>query len=73
MDKNILKNIAKDWCKSIIYANDLDSFTELDIELDYSEEQYILSECRKIADKITDAPVCNDLNNIIKRYYTIEK
>jgi len=73
MDKNILKKIAKDWCKGILLANGGDSFTDIvdDGLLTEDEVDYILKETNKLAEKITKDDYISNLEDIIKKYYDI--
>lgn len=71
MDKNILKKIAKDWCKSILLANEGSSFGD-DSLLTIEEQNFILKETKKIAAKITNNPPKTNIEDIISQYYIIE-
>jgi hypothetical protein len=74
MDKNILKKIAKEWCKGILLSNDGDSFGDSieDGLLTEDEASFILAETEKIAERITKEAYTSNLNDIIKKYYEIE-
>ena len=73
MDKNILKKIAKEWCKSILLANDGDSFGDAieDELLTEEEAAFILGETEKIAQRITKEPYTSNLTDIVKKYYEV--
>jgi len=73
MDKNILKKIAKEWCKGILLANDGDSFGDAidDGLLTDEEASFILNESYKIAERITKEPYLTSLDNIIGKYYEL--
>jgi hypothetical protein len=71
MDKLILKNIAKRWCKAILMANDITD--EETMELRSQEEQdYLLEQVEVIANRITDKQTDTSLNDIIREYYSFE-
>lgn len=70
MEKRLLKKIAQDWCKSILLANGMDSFDD-DI-LTQEEQSYIVEECTRIANRITDRPPVFTLPEIVEQYYTLE-
>ena len=73
MDKRILKKIAKEWCQAILLANGTDSFAEIDKDLLTQDEQfYIVSESHRIAHRITNEPPVYELEEIIKKYYTLK-
>jgi hypothetical protein len=74
MDKNILKKIAKEWCKGILMANGGDSFLDAEQEglLTMEETDYILRETDKIANRITKEEYSSSLDDIIKKYYEIK-
>jgi len=71
MDKIILKKIAKDWAKGILFATGMDSFDD-DSPLTYEEQGYIVEEVQKIGLKLTDGDVETSLNDIIDKYYDFE-
>lgn len=73
MDKRILKRIAKEWCKGMLYANNLSSFDdELDALLSVEEQQYIVDETKKLADRITKEDYSTSLAQLVKKYYEFE-
>ena len=68
MDKLILKQIAKRWCKGILSANEaLDSFNDSGLTLD--EIDYIQSESNKISERITDLGIVYNVDELVKEYY----
>lgn len=71
MDKLILKNIAKRWCKAILMANDITDEETMEL-LSEEEESYLLEQVEAIANRITDKQTDVSLNDIIKEYYSFE-
>ena len=71
MDKRILKNIAKDWAKGILYATGTDSFDD-DSLLSLEEQEYIVEQVQNIAMKLTDGHVETNLDDIVAKYYREE-
>lgn len=71
MDKRILNKIAKDWAKSILIATAMDC-EELDDVLSQEEQNYIVKEIDKVADRITKDAAETNLVAIVKKYYEIE-
>ena len=73
MDKRILKKIAKEWCKGILLANELDAFDDkLDEILTPEEQQFIVEESHKIPKRITSEPYSSSLEQIVGKYYDFE-
>ncbi|PHR23577.1 MAG: hypothetical protein COA36_16735 [Desulfotalea sp.] len=74
MDKNILKKIAKEWCKGILLANEGDSFSDTIDNglLTEKEAAFILKETTKIAERITKETYSTSLELIVRKYYEIE-
>lgn len=70
-NKRVLKKIAQDWCKSILLANDMASFD--DDLLTQDEQAYIVDQCHKIAESLSDRPTIFSLPKIIEQYYEIEQ
>lgn len=68
MDKRILKEIAKRWCKAILIANDVTDSETMEM-LSQEEQDYLLSQVEVIANRITDRETDISLNDIIKEYY----
>jgi len=71
MDKRILKNIAKDWAKGILFATGTDSFDENSI-LSLEEQEYIVEQVQNIGMKLTSGYVETNLDNIVAKYYCEE-
>ncbi len=71
MDKRILKKIAKDWAKGILFATGTDSFEENSI-MSLEEQQYIVNEVQNIGMKLTDGNVETSLDDIVAKYYREE-
>jgi len=72
MDKRILKEISKRIAKSVLHnALEVALMDENDLLTD-EEISFIVSELGVIRDKITDKPVYNDFNELIKEYYTFD-
>lgn len=71
MDKRILKNIAKDWAKGILFATGTDSFDENSI-LSLEEQEYIVEQVQNIGMKLTDGHVETNLDDIVAKYYREE-
>ena len=71
MDKLILKNIAKRWCKAILMANDITDEETMQL-LSEEEQSYLLEQVEAIANRITDRQTDISLNDIIKEYYSFE-
>jgi formate-dependent phosphoribosylglycinamide formyltransferase (GAR transformylase) len=71
MDKRILNKIAKDWAKSILIATAMDC-EELDDILSQEEQDYIVEEVEKVADRITKDKAETNLVSIVAKYYEIE-
>lgn len=71
MDRRILKEIAKRWCKAILLANDLTDGETAEL-LSEEEMNFIQSESYKIANRITDLEAPKSLNEMIKEYYDFE-
>lgn len=71
MDKLILKNIAKRWCKAILMANDITDKETMQL-LSEEEQSYLLEQVEAIANRITDRQTDISLNDIIKEYYSFE-
>ncbi len=71
MDKRILKNIAKDWAKSILIATAMDC-DELDEVLSVEEQDYVVKEVEIIAGRITKETAETNLIEIVGKYYKIE-
>ncbi|WP_438423107.1 hypothetical protein [Aquimarina macrocephali] len=69
MDKIILKNIAKHWCKSILLANDTTSFEDVEDILSQEEIHYIQEESHRIANRIIDGDRMSSMQEIVKKYY----
>lgn len=68
MDKRILKEIAKRWCKGILLANDMTDSETMDL-LSEDEQDFILKEVELIAERITNKPTPISLNDLIREYY----
>ena len=68
MDKLILKKIAKDWAKGILFSTEADSFDE-DSLLSVEEQYYVVEEVQKIAMRLTNGNVEVNLDEIISKYY----
>jgi hypothetical protein len=67
-DKLILREIAKRWCKGIIWANEaLVSFSETG--LTQEEIDYIQEESNKIMHRITDKPISHNVEELVNEYY----
>jgi len=67
-DKLVLREIAKRWCKGIIWANEAQvSFGET--KLTEEEVNYIQKESDKIMDRITKEPISFDVNELVNEYY----
>lgn len=71
MDKLILKNIAKRWCKAILMANDITDEETMEL-LSEEEQAYLLEQVEAIANRITDRQTDISLNDIIKEHYSFE-
>lgn len=71
MDKLILKQIAKRWCKAILMANDITDEETMEL-LSEEEQVYLLEQVEAIANRITDRQADVSLNDIIKEYYSFE-
>jgi ribosomal protein L7Ae-like RNA K-turn-binding protein len=71
MDKLILKQIAKRWCKAILMANDITDEETIEL-LSEEEQEYLLEQVEAIANRITDRQTDVSLNDIIKEYYSFE-
>lgn len=71
MNKRILKKIAKDWAKGILFSTEGGSF-EASMGLTHEEESYIIEEVHKIGRRIIGGNIEVDLEEIIKKYYTFE-
>ena len=71
MDKLILKQIAKRWCKAILMANDITDEETMEL-LSEEEQAYLLEQVEAIANRITDRQTDVSLNDIIKEYYSFE-
>ena len=70
MDKRILKQIAKEWCKGILLSNEASSFdSNLDEMLSQEEQNYIVIESHKIANRITKEDYSASLSKIVEKYY----
>ena len=67
MDKLILKQIAKRWCKAILMANDITDEETMEL-LSEEEQAYLLEQVEAIANRITDRQTDVSLNDIIKEY-----
>lgn len=73
MNKNILKNIAKEWAKGILLSTEGVSFDEeFEDLLSTDEEHYIINEVHKIAERITKEDYTPSLVDIVKKYYELE-
>ena len=72
MDKSILKKIAKDWAKSILLETNLTSF-DADSLLTLDEQNYVLAEVVKLAEKLTKDPYEPSLRQMISKYYESEE
>ena len=70
-NKNILKNIAKDWARGILIATSMDS-EFADEVLSPEEQDYIVSQVEKIAFKISNNAEVS-LDEIISKYFTMEE
>lgn len=68
MDKTVLKKIAKDWSAGILFATGSDSFED-DSLLNQEEQDYVVSEVKKIARKLSDDPIQTSLKEIVGKYY----
>ena len=67
-NKLVLREIAKRWCKGIIWANEaVVSFQ--DTELTIEEIDYIQEESNKIMQRITDKPISFNVEELVKEYY----
>jgi hypothetical protein len=67
-DKLILRQIAKRWCKGIIWANGaMVSFA--DTRLTQEEIHYIQVESDKIMQRITNEEVVMDVETLVNEYY----
>ena len=71
MDKLILKQIAKRWCKAILMANDITDEETMEL-LSEEEQAYLLEQVEAIANRITDRQTDVSLNDLIKEYYSFE-
>jgi len=71
MDKRILKKIAKDWAKGILYSTGTDSFDD-DSLLDIDEQQYVVEQVQNIALKIAKGNIETNLDDIVAKYYIEE-
>jgi len=71
MDKRILNEIAKRWCKGILMMNDVTDETTNEL-LSQEEADYLVAQSEKIANRITDKPAAISLNDLIQEYYEIE-
>jgi len=74
MDKLILKNIAKEWCKGILLGCDSDAISDSVDRgvLTCEEAMYVVSEAHKIAERITKEPYLPNLDSIVDKYYEME-
>ena len=71
MEKRILKKIAKEWAKSILLATEHDC-EELEGVITVSEENYIVEEVKRIAERITKESYLPTLESIVSKYYEYE-
>ena len=71
MDKRILREIAKRWCKGILLANDLTDEETAEL-LSEEEMSFIQEESYRIANKITNLETPTSLNELIKEYYSFD-
>jgi len=71
MDKRILNEIAKRWCKGILMANELTDSETAEL-LSEEELDYLQQRSFEIANSITKKPQALDLNTLIKEYYDFE-
>jgi len=71
MDKRILNEIAKRWCKGILMMNDVTD-EKTNKLLSQEEADYLVAQSEKIANRITDKPAAISLNDLIQEYYEIE-
>ncbi len=71
MDKRILKNIAKDWAKGILFATGTDSFDD-DSLLSEEEQEYVVEQVQIIGMKLTGGHVETNLDDIVAKYYREE-
>ena len=71
MDKLILKQIAKRWCKAILMANDITDEETMEL-LSEEEQAYLLEQVEVIANRITARQTDVSLNDIINEYYSFE-
>ena len=70
MDKLILKEIAKRWCKGILLANEPTcSFNADGEQLTPEEINYIEDECNKIAERITKLNHAINTTELVNEYY----
>ncbi len=74
MKKNILKNIAKEWCQGILLACETDAFGDAIEEGALTEEEagFIVSESHKVARRITKEQPMFNVGDIIGKYYQME-
>ncbi len=66
MDKLILRKMAKDWAKGILLACDTTSWSEV---LEQDENDYLVEEITKIADRITKDDPLRSVDEIFEKYY----
>lgn len=73
-NKRILKQIAKEWCKGILLACEGDAFDAAIDEglINEEEASYIALIATEIGEKITNAPYCPDLTEIIRDKFKYE-
>jgi len=72
MDKRILKEIAKRFAKSILLDSGTSDYAFMESGLTEEEHQYVIEELHKIAERITDLPVSDDTESLVKEYYSFE-
>jgi len=67
-NKRILKEIAKRWCKGIIFANEASVSFE-DTGLSSEEIDCIEDECKKIMERITKEDLAVNTESLVNEYY----
>jgi hypothetical protein len=71
MEKRVLKQIAKRWCKGVLMASEaICSFETSGLS---EEEMYFLqSEITAIANRITDKQAAGDTDELVSEYYDFD-
>ena len=69
-NKRDLKKMAQDFAKSLLKGSDLLAFSDV---LNQDENEYVVSEIHKIAERITDREELFATKEIVNRYFKEQK